>query len=64
MSYWTLDDRYYFNEEWNNPEGERGRLGPAYGIKALFRGEWRLIEYGSGPERRAKIIAKLEAVKP
>jgi SAM-dependent methyltransferase len=62
-TFWTVDDRYYFNEEWNNPQGERGRLGPAYGITALFRGEWRAVEYGEGAERRSKIIARLEAVK-
>ncbi len=63
VSFWTLDDRYYFGEEWNNPLGERGRLGPAYGITALFRGEWRLVEYGQGAEKRAKVMARLEAVK-
>jgi SAM-dependent methyltransferase len=63
VTFWTLDDRYYFGEEWNNPRGERGRLGPAYGITAVFRGEWRLEEYGQGPERRSKIFASLEAVK-
>ena len=72
VSFWTPDDRYYFLEEWNNPQGERGRLGPAYGIKALFRplsfkvhdyGYWKLHEYGMGHERRSKILAMLEAVK-
>ena len=63
-SFWTLDDRYYFGEEWNNPQGERGRLGPAYGIKALFRGKWQHVHYGTGAERRSKIVAELEAVKP
>ena len=63
-SFWTMDDRYYFLEQYNNPEGERGRLGPAYGISALFRAiKWDLLEYGSGPERRSKVIAILEAVK-
>jgi SAM-dependent methyltransferase len=63
-SFWTLDDRYYFCEEWNNPRDERGRLGPAYGIKAVFRIHvWKLIEYGEGAERRSKIVAILEAVK-
>ena len=63
VSWWSLDTRYYFGEEWNHPRGERGRLGPAYGIAALFRGEWRMIEYGAGPEKRSKILAILEAVK-
>jgi len=63
MSFWTLDDRYYFGDEWNNPQGERGRLGTAYGITALFSGRWELREYGTGPERRSKIFAKLRAVK-
>jgi SAM-dependent methyltransferase len=62
-TFWTLDDRYYFGEAWNNPQGERGRLGPAYGITALFRGAWKLWEYGNGAERRAKVVAMLEAVK-
>lgn len=61
--YYTLDDVYYFHEEWNNPQGERGRLGPAYGITALFRGTWALIEYGSGRERRSKLMGKWIAVK-
>jgi SAM-dependent methyltransferase len=34
---WTADHRYYSDERWNNPQGERGRLGPAYGITALFQ---------------------------
>lgn len=64
QSYWTLDDRYYFCEEWNNPQGERGRLGPAYGITALYRPrKWELVDYGAKHERRAKISAVLEAVK-
>jgi SAM-dependent methyltransferase len=64
VSFWTMDDRYYFFEEWNNPQGERGRLGPAYGIVAVFRPlVWKLHEYGNGPERRSKILATLEAVK-
>lgn len=60
-TFWTLDDRYYFGEEWLKEE--RGRFGAAYGITALFRGEWRLVDYGAGPERRSKIMARLEAVK-
>jgi hypothetical protein len=63
-SFWTMDDRYYFCEEWNHPRGERGRLGPAYGIQALFRPlKWELMEYGAGAERRSKIVALLEAIK-
>lgn len=64
ISFWTFDDRYYYCEEWNHSRGERGRLGPAYGITALFRPlEWKLIEYGQGAERRSKIMAILAAVK-
>lgn len=63
VSWWSLDTRYYFNVEWNNPQGERGRLGPAYGITALFRGAWKMHEYGAADERRSKITAVLEAVK-
>jgi hypothetical protein len=64
ISFWTFDDRYYYCEEWNNPQGERGRLGPAYGIVAVFRiVKWELREYGADAERRSKIFATLEAVK-
>lgn len=69
VSFWTMDDRYYFCDEWNHPAGERGRLGPAYGIVALFHARlWRMIEYGArgargGMERRSKVTAILEAVK-
>lgn len=84
-TYWTWDDIFYFGEQFNTPEFERGRLGPAYGITARFaaptmvrnsRGwhsilpgakdaglEWKLVETGSGQERRSKIVAKLKAVK-
>lgn len=64
-SFWTMDDRYYFCEEWNHSKGERGRLGRAYGITALFRPlKWDLVEYGDWAEgRRSKIVALLEAVK-
>jgi hypothetical protein len=63
-SFWTHDDRYYFCEEWNNPQGERGRLGPAYGISCLFGIiKWELVEYGAAHERRSKIHAVLRAVK-
>jgi predicted SAM-dependent methyltransferase len=64
QSFWTLDDAYYFFEQWNNPAGERGRFGAAYGITALFRPQtWELFDYGSGRERRSKIRGVLEAVK-
>lgn len=64
VSFWTADDKYYFCEPWNNPAGERGRLGPAYGIRALFRViRWEVQDYGESYERRAKIFALLEAVK-
>src|SRR5579862_666956 len=63
-TFWTMDDRYYFCEEGNHPRGERGRLGPAYGITALFRPlHWELYEYGEGAERRSKVRALLQAVK-
>lgn len=64
VSFWTYDDRYYFTEEWNNPQGERGRLGPAYGVTCRFKViVWELQEYGGPGERRSKIHAVLEAVK-
>ena len=64
VSFWTYDDRYYFTEEWNNPQGERGRLGSAYGIICRFKViVWELQEYGIPGERRSKIHAVLEAVK-
>jgi predicted SAM-dependent methyltransferase len=63
-SFWTMDDRYYFCEDWNTPQDERGRFGAAYGIQALFRiREWRLVEYGQRETRRSKIMALLEALK-
>lgn len=63
-SFWTMDDRYYFCEQWNNPGDERGRFGKAYGITALFRPRrWELVEYGAERERRSKIMAVLEALK-
>jgi SAM-dependent methyltransferase len=62
-TFWTIDDRYYFNLEWNHSAGERGRFGVLYGISALFRGEWKLMDYGQGPERRSKVLAILEAIK-
>lgn len=64
VSFWTYDDRYYFTEEWNNPGGERGRLGPAYGITCRFDVvKWDLEEYGAPHERRSKVHAILRAVK-
>jgi SAM-dependent methyltransferase len=64
QTYWTRDDFYYFCEEWNNPGGERGRLGPAYGITALFRPKrWELVDYGKPGERRSKLFGVWEAVK-
>lgn len=64
VSFWTMDDIYYFDQRWNNPQGERGRLGPNYGITALFKTlKWELFEYGASHERRSKVRAILEAVK-
>lgn len=64
VAFWTPDDKYYYCTEWNNIQGERGRLGPAYGIKALFDIQhWELFEYGTSRERRSKIVATLIAVK-
>ncbi len=64
VSFWTYDDRYYFTEKWNNQQGERGRLGPAYGITCRFKVRvWELQEYGAPGERRSKVHAVLEAVK-
>ncbi len=63
-TFWTHDDQYYFCEEWNNPQGERGRLGPAYGITALFKPRvWELFDYGAGREKRSKLRGVWEAVK-
>lgn len=65
VSFWTEDDRYYFCTEWNDPiTGERGRLGPAYGVTALFDlDHWTARDYGEGRERRSKLHALLSAVK-
>ncbi len=70
VSVWTADLRYYFCEEWNNPQGERGRLGPAYGITALFRTvggrsgkDWKPIQYARDAPDRSKLFLILEAVK-
>lgn len=64
-TFWHEDFRYYFCEEWNHPRGERGRLGPGMGITALFRPHTvRTIDYGEGREKRSKLVAVLEAIKP
>src|SRR3974390_774648 len=64
VSFWTMDDQYYFCSQWHAPDAERGRLGPAYGITALFdKLLWNLAEYGDAGNRRAKIQARLRAVK-
>lgn len=64
ISFWTPDDKYYFCSHWNNPQGERGRLGLAYGITALFHlFKWDVTEYGLSYERRAKLHAVLVAIK-
>jgi len=69
-SVWTSDTRYYFDERWNNPQGERGRLGPAYGITALFRTvggrsgpDWTPIQYAADAPDRRKLFLVLECVK-
>lgn len=69
-SVWTSDTKYYFDERWNNPQGERGRLGPAYGITALFRTvggrsgpDWTPIAYAPDAPERRKLFLVLEAVK-
>jgi SAM-dependent methyltransferase len=70
VSVWTADLRYYFDERWNHSSGERGRLGPAYGITALFRTiggrsgpDWTPIQYAKDAPERRKIMVLLEAVK-
>lgn len=67
---WTADTRYYFDERWNHPQGERGRLGPAYGITALFRTiggrsglDWKPVQYAPDAPDRHKVMVILEAVK-
>lgn len=67
---YTADTRYYFDERWNNPNGERGRLGPAYGITALFRtvggrsgADWTPIAYAADAPERRKLFLILETVK-
>jgi hypothetical protein len=69
-SVWTSDTRYYFDERWNHPGGERGRLGPSYGITALFRTAggrsgvgWTPISYAQDAPERRKLFLVLEAVK-
>lgn len=71
VNVWTADTRYYFDERWNHPRGERGRLGPAYGITALFRTlptgrsgiDWKPIQYAPDAPDRHKVMVILEAVK-
>lgn len=67
---WVADWRYYFDERWNNPTGERGRLGPGMGITALFKTvggrsgvDWTPIQYAKDAPERRKIMVLLEAVK-
>lgn len=68
VSYWTWDDIFYFSEQFNHERvrgtysgaaeaGERLRLGPAYGITALFQfpeveqdvfGSWKVVRQPSG----------------
>ena len=67
---WVSDLRYYFDERWNNPQGERGRLGPAYGITALFKTvggrsgkNWTPVHYAADAPNRCKLFLQLEAVK-
>lgn len=71
-SFWCADLRYYFDERWSDPKtGERGRLGPAYGITALFRTlpesrsgvDWNPIQYAADAPDRRKLFLKLSAVK-
>lgn len=74
VSVWCKDLRYYYDERWNNPDGERGRLGPspAYGpITALFKTlpggrsgvDWTPIQYAGPKVARHKLFVYLEAVK-
>lgn len=74
---WTQSTRYYFDEHWNHAGGERGRLGPAYGITARFKtvggrshqpsleGDpmWIPVAYASDDRSRRKLMLQLEAVK-
>ena len=63
-TFWHEDIRYYICEEWNHPNGERGRLGPGMGIECLFKAHAvRTIDYGEGREKRSKLCMLLEAVK-
>lgn len=70
VNVWTADTRYYFDERWNHPSGERGRLGPGMGITALFRtvggrsgADWTPIAYAADAPDRRKLFLILEAVK-
>jgi len=68
---YTQDTRFYFDQRWLDPQtGERGRLGPGMGIKAVFRTlpcrsgvDWEPVRYAvTAPDRR-KLFLNLEAVK-
>lgn len=70
VSVWTSDLRYYFDQRWDNPRDERGRLGPGMGITALFRTvggrsgkDWTPIQYAPDAPERRKLFLVLEAVK-
>jgi len=70
VNVWTADTRYYFDARWNYSGGERGRLGPAYGITALFKTvggrsgvDWKPVQYAPDAPDRHKIMVILEAVK-
>lgn len=67
---WCADWRYYFDRRWDNPRGERGRLGKAYRITALFRTvggksgpDWDPIAYALDAPDRRKLFLRLQAVK-
>lgn len=84
-TFWTWDDQFYFSQQmltWRTPDGfpagERGRLGPAYGIQAVFefpvimetaegwvshRGGECIWTVQPGVHGRAKLIGLLKAVK-
>lgn len=70
MSVWCSSWRYYFDQRWNDDKNERGRLGPAYGITALFKTiggrsglDWTPIQYAADDPERRKLFLILEAVK-
>lgn len=74
---WTQSTRYYFDQLWAHAGGERGRLGPAYGITAVFKTiggrsfqpttegdpQWIPIAYASDDRSRRKLMLHLECVK-